>query len=155
LRGELDWIVMRCLEKDRTRRYESASALARDAERYLHDEPVEACPPSTVYRLRKFARKHRGPLLAASLVLLALVGGMIGTLVGWWKAAQSEGREREAKVEAEAARDDAEGALARGLISPLEMTGCVVATSKSASETSSCAGNWSTARTAQLTPWSG
>ena len=59
VRGELDWIVMRCLEKDRTRRYDSASGLARDVERYLTDEPVEACPPSAGYRLRKFARKHK------------------------------------------------------------------------------------------------
>jgi serine/threonine protein kinase len=123
LRGELDWIVMRCLEKDRTRRYESASALASDAERYLHDEPVEACPPSAAYRLRKFARKYRGPLLAASFVFLALVGGMIGTLVGWRQAIQSVGRERDARVEAQEARDDAEGALARGLISPLDPNG--------------------------------
>ena len=59
VRGELDWIVMKCLEKDRTRRYETASGLARDVERYLHDEPVEACPPTAGYRLRKFARKHK------------------------------------------------------------------------------------------------
>ena len=60
VRGELDWIVMRCLEKDRTRRYESASGLARDIERHLRDEPVEACPPSTSYRMGKFLRRHRG-----------------------------------------------------------------------------------------------
>ncbi len=53
VRGELDWIVMKCLEKDRTRRYETATALARDVERYLKDEPVEACPPTAGYRLRK------------------------------------------------------------------------------------------------------
>jgi serine/threonine protein kinase len=130
LRGELDWIVMRCLEKDRARRYETASALARDAERYLHDEPVEACPPSTGYRLRKFARKHRGPLVAAGLVFLALLGGMIGTLVGWGRATQSAEREREAadhereaKVDAQEARDNLEGALARSMISPLDPKG--------------------------------
>ena len=55
VRGELDWIVMKCLEKDRTRRYETANGLARDVERYLADEPVEACPPSASYRLRKCA----------------------------------------------------------------------------------------------------
>src|SRR5581483_4521535 len=55
LRGELDWIVMKCLEKDRNRRYESASALAADVHRYLNDEPVLACPPSAAYRLRKYA----------------------------------------------------------------------------------------------------
>src|SRR6201987_6440017 len=57
IRGELDWIVMKALEKDRGRRYETANGFARDVERYLADEPVEACPPSTGYRLRKFARK--------------------------------------------------------------------------------------------------
>src|SRR5207237_783615 len=51
VRGELDWIVMKCLEKDRTRRYETADGLARDVQRYLADEPVEACPPSAGYRL--------------------------------------------------------------------------------------------------------
>ncbi len=123
LRGELDWIVMRCLEKERARRYETASALARDAERYLHDEPVEACPPSAAYRLRKFAGKHSGPLIAAGLVFLALLGGLIGTLVGWMRAMQSETREREAKVEAQSARDELEGALARSMIAPLDPTG--------------------------------
>src|SRR2546430_15899877 len=60
VRGELDWIAMKCLEKDRTRRYESASALARDVERHLKDEPVEACPPGGGYRLRKFVRRDKG-----------------------------------------------------------------------------------------------
>src|SRR5439155_14464846 len=62
IRGEIDWIVMKCLEKDRTRRYESAGSLARDIQRHLADEPVEACPPSAGYRLRKFAHKYRTPL---------------------------------------------------------------------------------------------
>src|SRR5262249_30441325 len=57
-RGELDWIVMKCLEKDRNRRYETPNGLARDVERYLHDEPVQACPPSPWYRVRKFVRRH-------------------------------------------------------------------------------------------------
>ncbi len=81
-RGELDWIVMKALEKDRTRRYETASAFAADVERYLKDEPVAACPPSARYRLSKFVRRNRGPVLAASLVVLALVAGVIGTTVG-------------------------------------------------------------------------
>src|SRR5204863_9112543 len=59
VRGELDWIVMKALEKDRARRYETANGFAADIQRYLADEPVEACPPSATYRLRKFARKHR------------------------------------------------------------------------------------------------
>src|SRR3954468_1391351 len=60
VRGELDWIVMKALEKDRSRRYESANGFAADVQRYLADEPVQACPPSARYRLRKFARRHRG-----------------------------------------------------------------------------------------------
>ncbi len=77
--GELDWIVMKALEKDRGRRYETASGLAMDVQRYLADEPVQACPPSVGYRLRKFVRRNKVPVLATSLVLLALVAGIIGT----------------------------------------------------------------------------
>jgi serine/threonine protein kinase/tetratricopeptide (TPR) repeat protein len=91
-RGELDWIVMKALEKDRNRRYESASAFAADVQRYLHDEPVQACPPSAWYRLRKFARRNKGPALAATLVVLALVGGVIGTTVGMVRALAAEQR---------------------------------------------------------------
>ena len=82
VRGELDWIVMKALEKDRARRYETASGLARDVERYLRDEPVEACPPSARYRLSKFVRRNKGPVLAAALVLLTLAVGIIGTTFG-------------------------------------------------------------------------
>jgi hypothetical protein len=74
LRGELDWVVMKCLEKQRDRRYESASALARDLQRYLSNEPVEARPASAVYRVSKFVRRHRTAVTAAAAVLLALVG---------------------------------------------------------------------------------
>jgi len=81
LRGDLDWIVMKCLEKDRARRYETATALAADVDRYLNDEPVQACPPSMWYRLGKFARRNRGAILAASLISLVLVGGLLGTTV--------------------------------------------------------------------------
>src|SRR5262249_43224388 len=73
VRGELDWIVMKCLEKDRSRRYQTPNELARDIERYLRNEPVEACPPSAGYRFRKFAQRHRGGLLAASAVGITLV----------------------------------------------------------------------------------
>jgi WD40 repeat protein len=72
-RGELDWIVMKCLEKDRNRRYEAANGIVKDIERYLHDEPVQACPPSAAYRFRKFARRHKTVLLTASVVSAALV----------------------------------------------------------------------------------
>ena len=66
MRGELDWIVMKCLEKDRARRYETANGLAADVQRYLADEPVTAGPPSAAYRLRKFARRNKGVLAAAA-----------------------------------------------------------------------------------------
>jgi eukaryotic-like serine/threonine-protein kinase len=81
LRADLDWIVMRALEKDPARRYQTAFALATDLRRYLRDEPVDAGPPSGVYRLAKFAQRHRGEFLAATLVLVALVGGLVSSLV--------------------------------------------------------------------------
>src|SRR5437899_12077235 len=68
MRGELDWIVMKTLEKDRDRRYETAGALAADVQRYLKDEPVEACPPSGWYRFRKFARRNRARLITAAVL---------------------------------------------------------------------------------------
>ncbi|HEV2294723.1 MAG TPA: tetratricopeptide repeat protein [Tepidisphaeraceae bacterium] len=77
VRGELDWIVMKALEKDRSRRYETANGLARDVERYLQDEPVHACPPSAAYRLRKIARRHRVKLGVAAGFVLLLVGATL------------------------------------------------------------------------------
>ena len=88
LRGELDWVVMKCLEKSRDRRYETANGLARDIQHYLADEPVEARPASASYRFRKFLRRHKGPVLAAALVLLALIGGIIGTTWGLVRESQ-------------------------------------------------------------------
>jgi serine/threonine protein kinase/tetratricopeptide (TPR) repeat protein len=76
LEGDLDWIVMMALEKDRSRRYETANGFAADILRHLAHEPVVAAPPSRAYRLRKFLRKHRGAVIAASLVLLSLLGGL-------------------------------------------------------------------------------
>jgi eukaryotic-like serine/threonine-protein kinase len=85
VRGELDWIVMKALEKDRARRYEAASGLARDIERYLRDEPVQACPPSAMYRLTKFVRRNKGAIAFTAVVtilLLVALGGIVGG-VGW------------------------------------------------------------------------
>jgi len=79
LRGELDCVVMKALEKDRTRRYDTANGLARDLQRYLADEVVEARPPSRGYRLRKFVRRNKGQVTAVTLVLLTLIGGIVGT----------------------------------------------------------------------------
>src|SRR5436309_2652159 len=73
VRGELDWIVMKALDKDRNRRYETASAFAADVQRYLHDESVLACPPSAWYRFRKFARRNRRALATAAAAALAVV----------------------------------------------------------------------------------
>jgi serine/threonine protein kinase/tetratricopeptide (TPR) repeat protein len=96
MRGELDWIVMRSLEKNRDRRYVTPNGLARDIERYLNDETVEACPPSAFHRSRKFVRRNRGPLLAASVILFCLVAGVIATSVALVWAV----RERDAKASA-------------------------------------------------------
>jgi serine/threonine protein kinase len=84
--GELDWIVMKCLEKDRNRRYESAGSLARDVERYLHDEPVHACPPSTVYKLKKAILRNKVGVFAGSAVVLALVAGLALATAGFVQA---------------------------------------------------------------------
>ena len=86
LRGELDWVVMKCLEKQRDRRYATANGLAREIEAYLADEPVEARPPSFGYRATKFLRRHKGPVVAAGLVLLVLLGGIVGTSYGLFRA---------------------------------------------------------------------
>jgi WD40 repeat protein len=90
MKGELDWVVLKALEKDRGRRYETANGLARDIQRYLVDEVVEARPPSAGYRLTKFVRRHQGRVLAASLVLFALVAGIAGTTWGLIEARQQE-----------------------------------------------------------------
>ena len=106
VRGELDWIVMKALEKDRTRRYETANGLARDIQRYLDDEVVEARPPSTGYRIGKFVRRHKAQVIAAGLVLLALLAGIAGTTWGLFREARAKTRlaeslDREQKANAD------------------------------------------------------
>jgi serine/threonine protein kinase/tetratricopeptide (TPR) repeat protein len=96
MRGELDWIVMKALEKDRNRRYETASAFAADVQRYLHDEPVQACPPSAWYKFRKFARRNKRALAVAGLILFFMVLLCLGA--GWYQ------QERAARGVALAAR---------------------------------------------------
>jgi WD40 repeat protein len=113
VKGDLDWIVMKALEKDRARRYETASGLAMDLQHYLDDEPVQACPPSVRYRMGKFVRRHKGPVLAAVAVVLALVGGIIGTTWGLIRATEAravaviEAHQKEAALAAarQSARD--------------------------------------------------
>ncbi len=94
LHGELDWIVMKALEKDRTRRYQTAADLARDVQRYLDDEPVEACPPSKIYRFRKFARRNKTALAAGTAVALAL---MVGAGIATWQAYRATKAEQQAR----------------------------------------------------------
>jgi WD40 repeat protein/serine/threonine protein kinase len=94
IRGDLDWIVMKCLEKDRTRRYETASALALDIEHYLNSQPVTARPPSTSYRLQKFVRRNRLMMGAACLVAVTLLLGLAGSL---WQAVRATHAERVAR----------------------------------------------------------
>ncbi|MFO0845218.1 MAG: serine/threonine-protein kinase [Gemmataceae bacterium] len=109
VRGELDWVAMKALEKDRTRRYESASAFAADVGRYLHDEPVQACPPSAAYRVRKFAQRHKGPVAAGVALSSLLVLGTVGTSLGLAWALRAE---RAATAAAEAAQTQRDRALA-------------------------------------------
>src|SRR5262249_52567912 len=95
MRGELDWVVMRCLEKDRSRRYDTASGLAKDVERYLKDEPVEARPPSAWYRLRKATRRNRTALTVSGVVAAALVLGTAATL---WQASIARADRERARI---------------------------------------------------------
>jgi eukaryotic-like serine/threonine-protein kinase len=118
LRGELDWIAMKCLEKDRNRRYATAIGLATDVTRYLEDEPVLACPPSVGYRLRKFVRRYKAPLTTAAILSAALV---LGSALSIWQAVEATAArdaEAGARREATAARQVAEdraSAIARDL----------------------------------------
>src|SRR5881227_2395251 len=81
VRGELDWIVMKTLEKDRNRRYETANGFAADVRRYLADEPVLACPPSALYRFRKFARRNKAALGMTGSALVVVLVGVVGLAV--------------------------------------------------------------------------
>ncbi len=120
IRGELDWIVMKCLEKDRNRRYETASALVADVQRYLHDEPVQACPPSAWYRFRKLARRNAAALVAASavaaavLVALISLGGTVRVLTASNERIKAEQKQTHAALgEAKAANESLAKSLAR------------------------------------------
>jgi tetratricopeptide (TPR) repeat protein len=111
LRGELDWVVMKALEKDRNRRYETANGLAQDIQRFLSDDVVEARPPSSIYRLSKLIRRNKGRVLAFSLVLLALIGGIIGTTIGMIQANKATEAQRLATLQAQEQTKIADGRL--------------------------------------------
>src|SRR5262249_17997539 len=98
IRGELDWIVMKALEKDRNRRYETANAFAADVQRYLTDEPVLACPPSAWYKFRKFARRNKAALTTFVAVAFAI---LLGSGVSVWHAVEAD----KARKQAEEAKD--------------------------------------------------
>jgi len=113
LRGDLDWIIMKALEKDRTRRYGTAAEFAADVQRHLRHEVVLASPPSTTYRLRKFVRRNRTVVIAGAVTVLALVGGIVGT--GWMAVIAAEQRvvAEEAHDEEQTQRGNAEASAAR------------------------------------------
>src|SRR5262249_45169889 len=122
-RGEIDWIVMKSLEKDRNRRYESAGALADDVQRYLDGAMVHACPPTVGYRLQKTIRRHKRTVVAAAIMAVLLVGGIIGTTWGliranWARAdAVNEAQQKQTALEArDAALDDAKDKLFHTLL---------------------------------------
>jgi non-specific serine/threonine protein kinase/serine/threonine-protein kinase len=102
LRGDLDWIVMKAIDPDRARRYDSAAGLANDLRRYLANEPVQARPPSTRYRLAKFVRRHRLGVAAAGIVTGAVLAGAVLSTIGFVRASRAE---RRAASEAIAAQE--------------------------------------------------
>jgi serine/threonine protein kinase/Tfp pilus assembly protein PilF len=108
IRGDLDWIAMKALEKDRTRRYETANGLAMDVKRYLENEPVLASPPRASYRLRKFVRRNRVAVVAGSLVAAALLVGTTFASVGLFQAKRDRDRAVEAEMIAAQERDRAQ-----------------------------------------------
>ena len=115
VRRELDWIVMKALDKDRNRRYETASTLAADVQRYLRDEPVQACPPTVGYRLKKLVRRHHGKVAAAGVFLMLLLAG---TVVSTWQAVRAT-RAGRAAMAAETQTRDALDALTDDVVERL------------------------------------
>ncbi len=125
IRGELDWIVMKALEKDRARRYDTAGTFAEDVKHYLNNEPVDACPPSRIYRFRKFARRNKAVLTTTALIGFVLIIGLSGISWQAYRATLAEadsrlaaiqaGKERDLAVESEK-RAESERASARGAL---------------------------------------
>jgi serine/threonine protein kinase len=116
VKGDLDWIVMKAIEKDRSRRYETAAALAADVQRFLNEEPIEARPPSHLYRVRKYARRHKVTISTVAIVVAAMI---CGTGISIWQAARAKNESRkkeraladavQARQEADEARKQVEG----------------------------------------------
>lgn len=112
LRGDLDWVVMKCLEKDRTRRYETANGLAMDVQRHLNNEPITARPPSSMYRFRKTVRRNKLAFGAAAAVVVALLVGLGLATVGFFRANVERQRAEAALADAQQQRALAVAALA-------------------------------------------
>jgi eukaryotic-like serine/threonine-protein kinase len=122
IRGELDWICMKAMEKDRQRRYETANGLGMDIQRYLDGDAVHAAPPSRTYLVRKFVRRNRGPVIAAAVVAFVLVGGLIGTSYGLRQAIQAREAEAAAKLTAQSQAERAVRAEAQTRQRAAELT---------------------------------
>jgi tetratricopeptide (TPR) repeat protein len=110
LRGELDWITMKCLEKQRSRRYDSASALANDLQAYLSNRPVSAAPPSRLYQARKFVQQHALSIGTAAVVVTALAAGLVFSVLSLQKLRVEQQRTRQALIEADRRRQEAQAA---------------------------------------------
>ncbi|MHC4743512.1 MAG: protein kinase domain-containing protein, partial [Planctomycetota bacterium] len=108
VRGDLDWIVMKTLEKDRTRRYEAVNALAKDIRRHLDNDPVEAGPPDTLYRIRKFIKKRRKTVATAAIIAALLIIGLIATTTLYFIAEKARNQEALARTAAEKAKKTAD-----------------------------------------------
>ena len=121
-RGELDWVLNKALEKDRTRRYSTANGLASDIQRYLSNEIVEARPASTYYTLQKLFKRNKGRVLAAGLVLLSLVAGIVGTTWGLLRAEQRRVQAETARAEEATQRGIAQANEAKALLAKQEET---------------------------------
>ena len=137
LRGDLDWIVMKCLEKDRTRRYETANGLAMDVQRYLANEPVVARPPSKLYRFQKLARRNKLVFAAAGAVAAALLLGAVLSTLQAIRAGRAEARESRARRQAEVMnrflKDDMLGESSPDMSAPEEARNAMASVLKRAS----------------------
>ena len=140
LRGELDWIVMKAMDKDRGRRYATADAMAEDVRRYLRGEPIEAGPTSVTYRAKKLIRKYRAAITLVSLMVLMLLVAVVGTSTGWMWALKERNR-RELPNSWRRARPNARSGFSRssGLLCCSGMTSFV--SKRNGSRKSTCSVN--------------
>ena len=116
VQGDLDWIVLKALEKDRTRRYDTATGLGSDVQRYLNHEPVSARPPSAAYTFRKWARRHRGVIVGGAAVLASLLLGLAASTWLAWRATAAEKEQRLLREKSDQDRAAADAALAEALV---------------------------------------